>query len=66
MVVNCLGPQAPISPAPMKARITNRKILLMGDLRYTLTGGTITVNGTKNGEVKAIRAVNEVVRYHYD
>jgi len=38
----------------------------MGDLRYTLTGGTITVNGTKHGEAKAIWAVNEVVRYHYD
>jgi hypothetical protein len=50
----------------MKARITNRIILLIGDLRYTLTGGTITVNGTKHGEAKALRAVNEVVRYHYD
>jgi len=38
----------------------------MGNLRYTLTGGTITVNGTKHGEAKAIRAVNEVARYHYD
>jgi len=34
----------------------------MGDLRCTLTGGTITVNGTKHGEAKAIRAGNEAGR----
>ena len=36
----------------------------MGDLRYTLTGVTITVNGIKHDEAKAIRAINEVVRDH--
>ena len=29
----------------------------MGDLRHTLTGETITVNGTKHGEAKANRSI---------